>query len=204
MSRERCIRLGRLASSVGITVESEIMEPVVDGEFNLNEALQILERTPATLGALLGDLSPAWLSFQEDPEAWNPFVLLIHFIHNERANWIPRVRVILSEGDHREFPPFRQLPENGLRIEKPTGELLAEFAQLRQESLVTLRGLDLKLRDFDRQARHPVLGTVSLRQLLATWVVHDLNHIHQIAKTLAKRYREAVGPWRRNLAILDI
>ena len=180
------------------------MEPVVDGEFDLNEALQVLERTPATLSALLGGLSPAWLSFQEEPEAWSPLVLLIHFIHNERANWIPRARLILSEDGPREFPPFRQLPDNGLKIERPTGELLTEFAQLRQESLATLRRFNLKLRDFDRQALHPVRGTVTLMQLLATWAVHDLNHIHQIAKTLAKRYRETVGPWRQNLAILDI
>lgn len=180
------------------------MEAVVDRKFDLNEAWQVLERTPATLGALLGDLSPAWLSFQEDPEAWSPLVVLIHFIHNERANWIPRVRVILSEDGHREFPPFRQLPDGGLQVERATGELLTEFAQLRQESLATLRRFDLKSGDFDRQALHPVLGTVTLGQLLATWVVHDLNHIHQIAKTLAKRYRDPVGPWRQNLAILDI
>ena len=177
---------------------------MISGEFDLSEAMQILERTPATIEVLLGDLSPAWLNFQEDSEAWSPFVVLIHFIHNERANWIPRARAILSEDDHREFPPFRQLPENGLQIKRPARELLAEFAQLRQESLAALRKFDLKAGDFDRKARHPVLGTVTLRQLLATWVVHDLNHIHQIAKTLAKRYRETVGPWRQNLAILDI
>jgi len=174
-----------------------------EARFELAEAVQVLERTPAALRALLQDLSAQWLHFQEDPDAWSPLTVLIHFIHNERTNWIPRARVILSSDDRREFPPFRQLPEN-MQITGTTGDLLTEFAQLRDQSLAELRGFDLKVSDFERDALHPVLGVVTLRQLIATWVVHDLNHIHQIAKTLAKRYRDTVGPWRQNLAILDI
>jgi len=180
------------------------MSSMAEDRFDLGEATQVLERTPAVLRGLLGDLSPKWLRFQEDPGAWSPLVVLIHFIHNERANWIPRARVILSEENPRQFPPFQQLPENATKVERSIGELLTEFAQLRDESLALLRTFNLKSGDFDRRGLHPVLGTVTLGQLLATWVVHDLNHIHQIAKTLAKRYRDTVGPWRQNLAILDI
>ncbi len=174
-----------------------------DEPFELAEAMRVLTATPATLRALLEGLPDGWLHFEEDPEAWSPHIVLVHFIHNERTNWIPRARVILSEDEVRKFPPFRQLPEEGQFEDAPVGQLLAQFADLRRESLSALRSLDLRPGDYERQAEHPVLGMVNLRQLLATWVVHDLNHLDQIAKSLAKRYREAVGPWRPNLAILD-
>jgi hypothetical protein len=180
------------------------MESVENSEFVLNQALQVLERTPATLRSLLGNLSPVWVSFQENPEAWSPHTVLIHFIHNECANWIPRARVILTGHVPQQLPPFQQLPENAKDEVRSIGELLEEFARLRNENLAVLREFDLKPGDFGRQALHPVLGPVNLRQLIATWVVHDLNHIHQIAKTLSKRYRDEVGPWRQNLPILDI
>ncbi len=175
-----------------------------EGNFVLVEALQVLKATPSALRALLEGLPAEWIHFQEDPEAWSPHTVLVHFIHNERTNWIPRAHVILSEAEVREFAPFPQMPENGEPDERPIGDLLAEFARLREESLATLGGFDLKASDFDREAVHPVLGTVNLRQLLATWVVHDMNHTHQITKTLAKRYRQDVGPWRQYLAILDL
>jgi hypothetical protein len=176
----------------------------LEGEFVLDEAIQILERTPATVRGLLDDLPPEWLDYQEDPEAWSPRTVLIHLIHNERTNWIPRARVILSDQERREFAPFRQLPQEGVPSDRPIGDLLSEFDRLRSERLRELHGLGLKTADFDRQGIHPTLGTVTLRQLLATWVAHDLNHLHQIAKTLAKRYQETVGPWRKNLGILNI
>jgi len=179
------------------------MASAVEIPFELEEALHVLERTPAALRALLQGLPDAWLSYQEDAEAWSPLTVLIHFIHNERMNWIPRARIILSGEDRREFPPFRQLPQDMSLSERSTAALLAEFARLREHSLVELKGLGLREQDFDRDAIHPVLGPVTLRQLLSTWVVHDLNHTHQIAKTLAKRYREVVGPWRQFLSILD-
>jgi hypothetical protein len=174
-----------------------------DEPFELAEAISVLAATPATLRALLEGLADDWLDFKEDPEAWSPHTVLVHNIHNERTNWIPRARVILSEEPIRRFPPFRQLPEEGQFADAQVGQLLAQFADLRRESLSALQSLDLRPGDYAREAEHPVLGTVNLRQLLATWVVHDLNHLDQIAKSLAARYRDAVGPWRRNLAILD-
>ena len=180
------------------------MPQLPNDEFDLDEAIQVLKGTPATVRSLLENLSAKWLNFQEDSQAWSPLTVLVHFVHNERTNWMPRARVILSQQDRREFPPFRQLPENGPPTEESTGRLLTEFAQLREANLAELRKFDLRMDDFEREGVHPVLGTVTLRQLLATWVAHDLNHLHQIAKTLAKRYREAVGPWRPNLPILDL
>ncbi len=169
--------------------------------FQLSEAVSILSSTPATLRGLLGRLSDDWLDFQEDPQAWSPRMVLLHFIHNERTNWIPRARVILEEGDHK-FPPFQQLPDD-VPSSAPVAELLAQFAGLRQANLSALAGFHLQPGDYERRGEHPSFGTVTLGQLLATWVVHDLNHLDQIVKTLSKRYGQEVGPWRVNLAILE-
>lgn len=174
------------------------------GNFQLDEALRALEETPSTLRAFLATLPDTWLDFKEDPDAWSPRRVLIHFIHNEQTNWLPRARVILSDDDDKTFPPFRQMPEDNELSPGGTDQLLDQFARLRESSLSTVREFDITLGDLDREGVHPALGTVNLKQLLSTWVVHDLNHLHQIAKSLAKRYRDDVGPWRKNLAILDL
>ena len=175
-----------------------------EGEFELEGAVRVLTATPGTLGSLLGDLPDSWIEFKEEPEAWEPRTVLVHYIHNELTNWMPRVRVTLSEAEERKFPPFQQLPDLSEYEAFDIHQLLAKFADIRQQNLVELQNLDLGPGDYSREAEHPVLGTVNLQQLLASWVVHDLNHLHQIAKTLAKRYREEVGPWRGNLPILDL
>jgi hypothetical protein len=173
-------------------------------EFKLDEAVKVLAVTPGTLQSLLGDIPDSWLEFQEEPDAWSPRTVLVHYIHNELMNWIPRVRVTLSEAEERVFPPFQQLPELSEYGAFDIHQLLGKFADIRQQNLVELQNLELSPDDFSHEAVHPVLGTVNLRQLLATWVVHDLNHLHQISKSIAKRYREEVGPWRGNLPILDL
>jgi hypothetical protein len=172
--------------------------------FELEEAMKVLAATPGTLQSLLGDLPGSWLEFKEDAGAWSPRTVLVHYIHNERTNWMPRVKVTLSEAEVRQFPPFQQLPDLSEYEAFDVLQLLAKFDELRQQHLVELQNLELAPGDFSRLAEHPVLGTVNLRQLLASWVVHDLNHLHQIMKTLAKRYREEVGPWRPNLPIVDL
>lgn len=177
------------------------MEPTAP---DLEQAVQVLRRTPAALRELLLDLPDGWLDYREDPEAWSPRNVLLHYIHNERANWIPRARVALLEQDPRDFPPFQQMPDGWESNRGSVEELLTEFAELREQSLAELARFDLSVNDLDRQAIHPALGEVTLGQLLATWVVHDLNHLHQIAKTMSKRYRVAVGPWTQFLAILDL
>lgn len=171
--------------------------------FELEQAIEILAATPGTLRQLLGDLQESWLDFQEDPEAWSPRMVVVHFIHNEQTNWVPRAQVILSDAESKQFPPFQQMPVEG-SIAGEFEALLDQFSRLREESIQTLRRFQLTPKDLDREGEHPALGTVNLKQLLATWVVHDLNHLHQIAKSLAKRYIVDVGPWRANLAVLDI
>ena len=173
-------------------------------EFNLGEAVNILEATPETLRTLLEGLPDPWLHFKEDPEAWSPRTIVVHYIHNDLENWMPRVRVMLSTAEERRFPPFQQLPDLSEYEALDIQQLLARFADLRQKNLSKLRNLDLGPADYSRKAEHPVLGTVNLRQLLASWVVHDLNHQHQIVKSMAKRYREEVGPWRPNLPVVDL
>lgn len=177
--------------------------PELTDSFHLNEAIRLLESTPATIQALVRNLPEIWLHFKEDPEAWSPQDVLVHYIHNERMNWIPRMRVILSDQPVRKFIPFQQMPDEAERAVGDAGELAAQFADLRAENLAFLKGLNLTDEQLDRTGEHPALGTVKLRNLLATWVVHDLNHLHQITKSLAKRYQAAVGPWKGYLGILE-
>ena len=181
-----------------------MMTSAQDEKFELGEAVRVLAATPGALQSLLGDLPDVWLEFKEDAEVWSSRTVLVHYIHNERTNWMPRVRVTMSNAEVRQFPPFQQLPDLGEYEAFDAHQLLARFTDLRQRNLKELQNLELAPEDFSRQAEHPVLGTVNLRQLLSAWVVHDLNHLHQIAKTLAKRYREEVGPWRQNLPIVDL
>lgn len=172
--------------------------------FELNEAMNSLANTPNTLRDFLGNLPDSWLDFKEDPEAWSPRSVLVHFIHNEQINWIVRARVILSDSDDKTFPPFSQMPEEEAFPPVGTGQLLDQFAELRNANLAEMRGFEIGPGELDREGVHPALGTVNLRQLISTWVVHDFNHLHQIAKSLSKRYGAEVGPWRPNLAIIDL
>lgn len=174
------------------------------GNFEFDEALRVLGATPGVLRSLYEDLPGSWLNFKEEPEAWTPRTVLVHYVHNELTNWMPRTRVILSEAGEKKFPPFQQLPEPGEYEGVDIPQLLAMFTELRQKNLNELRSFELGVDDFYRQGEHPVLGTVNLGQLLATWVVHDLNHQYQIVKSMAKRYKEEVGPWLINLAILEV
>jgi hypothetical protein len=179
-------------------------ESIDQRTMRVDDAIPVLEATPAILRSLLARLPKEWLDFQEEAGAWSPRTVLVHFLQNERTNWIPRVRVTLSPGEVRKFAPFQQLPPPGEIDDADVNARLAEFATLRQESLQVMRSLNLQPEDYRRTAEHPSLGTVTLAQLLATWVVHDLNHTHQILKSLAKRHSTAVGPWRQYLGILDL
>jgi hypothetical protein len=172
-------------------------------EFDLTRALEVLERTPSVFRALLGGVSDAWTAPNEGPETFSAFDNVGHLIHGERTDWIARARIILEQGEDRTFAPydrFAQYPESQGRT---MAELLDEFARLREENLAILRGWNLGERELALQGEHPALGTVTLRQLLATWTAHDLGHLAQAARVMAKQYRDAVGPWRAYLPILD-
>jgi hypothetical protein len=172
-------------------------------DFELNEGMSVLERTPGTLRALLAGLPPRWIDGDEGPETFSAFENLAHLIHGERTDWIPRASIILAQGQNRRFEPFDRFAHQRESAGKSLAELLDEFAALRAANLSTLRGWTLGERELALEGEHPALGIVTLRQLLATWVAHDLGHVAQTARVLAKQYREAVGPWRAYLPILD-
>jgi hypothetical protein len=173
------------------------MDPVVA----LNEATEILERTPVVVRALLADLPEAWSRFRVEEGTWTPYDVLGHLIHGERTDWLPRIRVILEHGSSQAFTPFDR--EAMLGTEDDLGGLLDTFASLRRINLDDLAALGLDDDDCLRLGMHPDLGEVTLSALVAAWAVHDLSHVAQMTETMAKRYRDHVGPWRAYLPVVD-
>ena len=171
--------------------------------FDVTEGIAVLEKTPATFRALLSGLPDVWISCNEGPDTFSPFDNLGHVIHGERTDWIPRARIIIEQGENRTFESYDRFAQDRESAGKSIADLLEEFATLRAANLVVLRSWNLTGRHLALEGEHPALGTVTLRQLLATWVAHDLGHIAQTTRVMAKRYREAVGPWRAYLPILD-
>ena len=171
--------------------------------FDLANAIEVLERTPATFRALLGGLPDAWTAPNEGPDTFSAFDNLGHLVHGERTDWIPRARIILEHGRSRPFEPFDRFAQTRESQGKRVGDLLDELAALRAQNLETLRGWRLTDRELALEGEHPALGRVTLAQLLATWVVHDLGHLAQTSRVMAKQWREEVGPWRAYLPIVD-
>jgi hypothetical protein len=162
-------------------------------EKNMTATLALLTAFPAALDALLRRLPEDLTQVSEGQGTWTVAQVLAHLIHAERTDWLPRIQIILRAGESKTFPAFqREAHLNNLRT---LPELLSEFAELRVISLARLQALHLMPNDLERRGRHPVFGVVTLSQLLATWAAHDLTHLHQISRTLASQYREAVGPW---------
>jgi hypothetical protein len=170
--------------------------------FNLDHAINILSRTPMTVKAMLADLPAEWLTSNEGQQTWSPFDVLGHLIHGEQTDWLPRLKMILEFGEARAFEPFDRFSQFEISKGKGLPELLSEFETLRAANVVTLKGMKLTTEDLKKTGTHPELGTVTLEALLATWVVHDLDHLVQISRTLAKQYRDAVGPWQAYLSVL--
>lgn len=172
-------------------------------DFDLTDGVAVLSRTPRTLRALLIGLPPAWVDATEGPETWSPYDVVGHMIHGERTDWISRAEVILAQGPDRRFAPFDRFAQLRESEGKSLTDLVDEFARLRAANLVTLGELKLTEAQLALEGEHPAFGPVTLSQLLATWVAHDLGHLAQIARVMAKQYREAVGPWRAYLPIMD-
>jgi uncharacterized damage-inducible protein DinB len=170
--------------------------------FSLDDALAVLRRTPDILRVWLSDLPDSWTRANEGPETWSPFDIVGHLIHGERTDWMDRVELILTHGDSRPFTPFDRFAHFKASRGKSLGELLDTFAELRDSNLSRLQSLRLQQKDFARPGRHPELGPVTLGQLLATWVAHDLNHLSQIARVMGRQYTGAVGPWVEYLPML--
>jgi len=172
-------------------------------EFSLAYSTEVLQRTPATLDALLRPLSDAWVRANEGPESWSPFDVVGHLVYAEEANWIPRAKIILQDGEARPFEPFDRFAMFERSKGKSLPELLDLFACLREQNLAELERMNLTPALLERRGTHPDLGTVTLSQLLSAWVVHDLTHTAQVARVMAKQYRDAVGPWQAFLSILN-
>jgi hypothetical protein len=172
-------------------------------EFSLPEATALLARTPATLDALLRGLPDIWVHSNEGKDTWSPFDIVGHLIVGERTDWVPRMRIILENGEARPFDRFDRFAQSKASQGKSLEQLLDDFASLRRENLATLQTLNLQPEDLTRRGRHPALGVVTLSQLLATWTAHDLTHLHQLSRVMAHQYRDAVGPWTIYLGVMQ-
>jgi hypothetical protein len=172
-------------------------------EFNLDETVAVLARTPATLDALLRGLPEKWVRSNEGKDTWSAFDIVGHLIVGERNDWMPRARIILESGEARPFDPFDRFAQSRESQNISLEQLLDDFARLRRENLAALQALNLQLEDMSRRGRHPALGVVTLQQLLATWAVHDLTHVHQLSRVMAHQHRDAVGPWSKYLGVLQ-
>ena len=171
-------------------------------EFELNQAKEVLSRTPATLNTLLRPLSESWILGNEGPDTWSPYDVVGHLIHGEETDWIPRAKLILQHGEDRAFEPFDRFAMFEKSKGKSLAELLDDFERARAGSLRELDALALTPALLEKRGRHPELGIVTLKQLLATWVVHDLGHVSQVVRAMSKQYSDAVGPWKVYLSIL--
>ena len=172
-------------------------------KFDLGKAIEILSATPPTLCSLLGEVSDDWTAGSGEGDAWGPFDVVGHLIHGEETDWIPRAQMILSLGETRTFVPFDRFAQFQRSKGKTLTDLLDEFADARKKNIATLRSWSLTERKLELKGLHPELGEVTLQQLLTTWVVHDLNHIRQIATSMARKYSDEVGPWNEYLSILQ-
>jgi hypothetical protein len=172
-------------------------------KFNLAETLTLLSRTPATLDTLLRGLPNTWVRSNEGEDTWSPYDIIGHLIVGERTDWMTRARIILENGETRPFDRFDRLAQQRESQGKSLEQLLDEFALLRKENLIALEALNLQPDDLSRRGTHPAFGVVTLSQLLATWAVHDLTHLHQLSRVMAHQYHDAVGPWSIYLGVLQ-
>lgn len=171
--------------------------------FNLNDSINLLSRTPGTLSTLLKGLPTAWTHTNEGENTWSPFDILGHLIHGEKTDWIPRARIILGHAEDKTFEPFDRFAQFENSKGKSLEELLQEFSSLRQANIEVLKQMNIDAQKLDRTGIHPEFGTVTLKQLLATWVVHDLSHINQMTRVMAKNYGDEAGPWTKYISILQ-
>ena len=171
--------------------------------FEINKSIEILERTPLVIGTLLTGLSTDWIFNNEGGESWSPFDVVGHLIHGEKTDWIPRLKIITGGSNNKSFVPFDRFAQMNANKEKNINDLIIEFKTLRDENLKILKSTPINKTILDMKGIHPAFGYVTLTQLLAAWVVHDLGHISQVARVMAKQYKEDVGPWTEYLTILN-
>jgi len=171
-------------------------------EVELNHVINHLHRTPTTLRTMLQELPSEWITNNEGGQTWSPFDVVGHLIHGERTDWIPRAKIILESGENQAFEPFDRYAQFEENKGKTIDELLDLFEIYRLDNIHMLKIMNLLPEDLKKKGKHPELGRVTLGELLATWVVHDLDHIAQISRTMSRQYRDEVGPWRAYLSIM--
>jgi hypothetical protein len=170
--------------------------------FKLDHATDILSRTPVTLRSMLGNLPDEWTIGNEGNQTWSPFDVLGHLIHGELTDWLPRIKIILEAGESKTFEPFDRFAQLEASKGKSLEGLLTTFEEVRANNIEALKKMNITEEDLKLRGKHPELGAVTLEELLATWVVHDVDHLVQISRTMAKQYKEAVGPWQAYLSVL--
>jgi len=173
--------------------------------FTISLAVEVLERTPAVLRALLAGLSDEWTTGNEGPDTWSPYDVVGHLIHGERTDWMARARIILRQDPdpaHRTFQTFDRFAQFRESRGKSLAQLLDEFAAARRDNLIELRALNLGDADLEKTGIHPKFGTVTLKQLLSTWVAHDFDHLMQISRVMGKQLKDDVGPWTEFLRVV--
>ncbi|MBL4663995.1 MAG: DinB family protein [Flavobacteriaceae bacterium] len=172
-------------------------------KFDLNQAISVLEKTPSVFKQLLNNLSQKWTHNDEGRDTWSPYDVIGHLIHGEKTDWMPRLEIVLSNSENNTFEPYDRFVQFEMSEGKSLGDLLDEFEMLRKQNLRTLKSKFLTSQDLTKIGIHPELGPVTLSQMLSAWVVHDLGHIAQVSRVMAKQYGDEVGPWPKYLTILN-
>ena len=172
-------------------------------KFSIDKSIEILERTPAVLKTLLEGLSDEWVMNNEGPETFSPYDVIGHLIHGEKTDWVVRAKIILEFGLSKPFVPWNRFAQYEESEGKSLQQLLNVFEKVRKDNMNWFKSLQLTDEDLERKGLHPVLGEITLRNLLSTWVVHDLTHIAQITRVMAKQYKEEMGPWPEFFRILN-
>jgi DinB superfamily len=172
-------------------------------QYSIQKSIQILERTSTVLSSLLAGLHEEWIVNNEGPETFSPYDIIGHLLHGEKTDWTERAKMILEFGNTKTFVKWDRFAQYEESKGKSLQQLLNEFAAIRKANIIWFKALNLTETDLDKKGVHPVLGEVTLRHLLATWVVHDLTHIAQITRVMAKQYKEEMGPWPEFFRILN-
>jgi len=172
-------------------------------QYDHTKSLKILKRTPSVLYALLDDLDIEWVMNNEGADTFSPYDVVGHLVHGEKTDWAPRIKMILDHGTAKSFEVFDRFAMYEESKGKTMQQLLNEFEALRKQNITWFKSLDLQESDYDRKGMHPQLGEVTLRNLVATWVVHDLTHVAQITRVMAKQYKTEIGQWVEFFRILS-